>query len=237
MTVTHILFDFFGTLVDYDDGHLPAPVRSVAAASRVSGAPMSAVQFSARWAAAWAAWEERCATEHREFSMLDVAGSFLPGAAPSDVAAFVATYIDEWNAGVRYLPGIGPLLRSLAGHYRLAVVSNTHEPDLVPGHLAAMGVADLVDTVVTSVEVGVRKPHPAIYRAALDRLGIGPGEALFVGDNPVADYEGPTAAGMRAYLIDPAARHPVPADRRIDSVFDLQGLAAHSCARPSCRPA
>ncbi|MEV0714232.1 HAD family hydrolase [Asanoa sp. NPDC050611] len=217
--MTHILFDFFGTLVDYDDGHARTPVKSAAMAA------MSPDEFLVRWDAAWMAWEERCAASHREFSMLDVAGSFLPDASPADLAAFVDVYIAEWNAGVRYLPGLAPLLSSLASRHRLAVVSNTHEPDLVPGHLAAMGVADLFDAVVTSVEVGVRKPAAAIYEAALARLSIDAPAAVFVGDNPAADYFGPRALGIRSYLIDPAARHPsVPPGSRLSSVFDLPSV-------------
>jgi len=222
---SHILFDFFGTLVDYTDGPAVTPARSLAVVNAL-GPAIDAPEFNARWAAEWERWEAGCAAELREFSMVDVATSFLPGAAPSDVDAFVAAYIAEWNAGVRYLPGLDTLLSSLASRWRLAVVSNTHEPDLVPSHLAAMGVADLVEVVVTSVEVGVRKPHPAIYASALTQLGITAGDAVFVGDNPVADYTGPVAAGMTAFLIDPAGRHPVPAAHRLDSIFDLPGRLA-----------
>ncbi|GIF77877.1 HAD family hydrolase [Asanoa siamensis] len=222
--MSHILFDFFGTLVDYDDGHAPAPVKSAAMATAL-GRPMSADEFLTRWDSVWMAWESRCFSSHREFSMLDVAGSFLPDASPTELAAFVDVYIAEWNEGVRYLPGIEVLLSSLAGRYRLAVVSNTHEPDLVPAHLAAMGVAGLIDAVVTSVELGVRKPAPAIYESALTRLGIPASAAVFVGDNPSADYFGPRSLGMRSFLIDPAARHSaVPPGDRLSSIFDLPAV-------------
>ncbi|GIF66703.1 hypothetical protein Ais01nite_47380 [Asanoa ishikariensis] len=225
--MSHILFDFFGTLVDYDDGHARAPVRTAAFVSSL-GQPMSADEFTARWDEVWMAWEARCAPTRLEFSMLDVARSFLPSASPDEISAFVSVYIAEWNAGVRYLPGLYELLLSLSQRHRLAVVSNTHEPDLVPFHLAAMGVAGLVETVVTSVEVGVRKPSPEIYSSALGRLGIPASSAVFVGDNPSADYFGPLAAGMRAaFLIDPAARHTaVPPAHRLSSVFDLPSVLA-----------
>ncbi len=168
--MSHILFDFFGTLVDYDDGHARSPERTAALVSTL-GQPMSAAEFTSRWDSNWMAWEARCAPSRLEFSMLDVARSFLPSASPGEIDSFVSVYISEWNAGVRYLPGIRDLLLGLSRQHRLAVVSNTHEPDLVPFHLAAMGVADLVDTVVTSVEVGVRKPAPAIYAGGADPAG------------------------------------------------------------------
>jgi putative hydrolase of the HAD superfamily len=225
---THLLFDFFGTLVDYDVGHPPRPCGTLALLAGL-GHPMTDHAFLAAWDANWSAWEGAYAPEHREFSMVEVAASFLrslAGSPPrlSDVDEFVAVFVADWNAGVRYPAGVADLLADLAGRYRLAVVSNTHEPDLVPGHLAAMGVAGLFAAVVTSVEVGRRKPHPAVYAAALDRLGATAAEAVFVGDSVGPDFTGPTAAGMRAYLIDPAGAAPVPDDRRLGSVLDLAAV-------------
>jgi putative hydrolase of the HAD superfamily len=229
VTTTHILFDFFGTLVDYDDGHIARPVRSLSALHELGFRDLTLASFSAGWAEVWASWESRCAPDGREFSMVDVASSFLSSLADrpvprSTVDVFVEVFIAEWNEGVRYPPGVPGLLRALAPRYRLAVVSDTHEPLLVPGHLAAMGVADLFDAVVTSVEVGVRKPHPRVYATALSRLGIAAPAAVFVGDSLEADYHGPTAVGMRAFLIDPAGVAPVPPGHRLDSVLDLAAL-------------
>ncbi|MGC3999423.1 MAG: HAD family phosphatase [Anaeromyxobacter sp.] len=53
------------------------------------------------------------------------------------------------------------------------------------------------DTVVVSCEVGVAKPDPAIYALTVERLGVAPGEALFVDDRAV-NVEGARAAGLRA---------------------------------------
>jgi HAD superfamily hydrolase (TIGR01509 family) len=58
-----------------------------------------------------------------------------------------------------------------------------------------LGVAPLVDTIVTSAEAGAAKPDPAIFRLALERLRVQPERALHVGDEPL-DEEGARAAGM-----------------------------------------
>ncbi|MFC7642797.1 HAD family hydrolase [Streptosporangium lutulentum] len=144
-----------------------------------------------------------------------------PQAAPAEVEEFVSRYIREWNTGVRYLPGLADLIEELSAEYRLAVVTNTHQPTLVPDHLETMGVLSSFDAVITSVEVGWRKPHPKIYAAALDALGVQASSAVFVGDTHVPDYEGPERAGMTAFLIDPHHRVAVPETRRLASVFDL----------------
>jgi putative hydrolase of the HAD superfamily len=50
-----------------------------------------------------------------------------------------------------------------------------------------------------------------------------PGDALFVGDSFDPDYVGPRALGMRALLIDPEGRAPVPVADRLASVLELRG--------------
>jgi putative hydrolase of the HAD superfamily len=66
--------------------------------------------------------------------------------------------------------------------------------------------------VVISEAAGVAKPDPAIFRLALDQLGCEPGEAWFVGDHPVNDALGASAAGLRGIWLP--ALHPWPAGRR-----------------------
>lgn len=143
--------------------------------------------------------------------------------APADVNALAQSYLAEWNKGVTYPPDRPGIVAALASQYRLAVVSNTHDRALVPAHLAAMGIAGHFDAVVTSIEVGWRKPHPAIYAAAMDQLGIKPAAAVFAGDTYDADFAGPARAGLTAYLIDPGRQHDGPAGLRLNSLADLPG--------------
>ena len=62
------------------------------------------------------------------------------------------------------------------------------------------GIAEMVDAVVFSSEVGKRKPAPEIYRAALDAIAVEPQHVLFIGDRVRADYDGPRLLGMRAAI-------------------------------------
>lgn len=118
------------------------------------------------------------------------------------------------------MDGLAGMLRDLARTHRMAVVSNTHSPTLVPSHLERMGIADLFEAVVLSVDLGWRKPHPAIYQAALDRLGITAADAVFIGDSYVPDYVGPVKYGMRALLITPPGMVDIPDDDRLDDILD-----------------
>ena len=85
---------------------------------------------------------------------------------------------------------------------RIGIVSNTFDPpDLLHADLASDGVAERVDAIVFSSEVGLRKPAPRIYQAVLERLGVEPADALFVGDRVREDVQGPAALGMRTCLV------------------------------------
>ena len=55
--------------------------------------------------------------------------------------------------------------------------------------------------LVISSEVGWRKPAPGFFAALCARVGLPAGEVLLVGDDRVNDYDGATAAGLRAVLV------------------------------------
>jgi FMN phosphatase YigB (HAD superfamily) len=59
----------------------------------------------------------------------------------------------------------------------------------------------------------VEKPDPRIFRLALERAGVGPDEAVYVGDLYSVDIRGARAAGIEAVLLDPG-RHWGPRDCR-----------------------
>jgi HAD superfamily hydrolase (TIGR01549 family) len=65
-----------------------------------------------------------------------------------------------------------------------------------------------VDCALTSRSHGWTKPHPTIFRAALELLGVEPAEAAMVGDSVEEDVKGALALGMRAFLIDRENRYP-----------------------------
>lgn len=90
-------------------------------------------------------------------------------------------------------------LKSLG--YPMAVVSNVSDHRMAEETLNKLGFSRYFKTLVTSAEVGWRKPHPAIFAEALRRLEVKPSEAVFVGDDPWADVHGARSAGMAAVLI------------------------------------
>ena len=214
--MTVILFDFFGTLVDYSPDHTGSDHARSHDLLRRYGADLTMSGYLTAWTGTWRDFERRSDRDDREFSASGAATEFLAralGREPleAEVEAFVTAYISEWSAGVTYPAPVVACVRGLARDHRLAVVTNTHQPDLVPNHLDAMGLLPCFEAVVTSVEVGWRKPHPLIYATALDALGVDAGSAVFVGDTYTPDFVGPEEAGITAFLVDPHGRAPVPA--------------------------
>jgi putative hydrolase of the HAD superfamily len=67
--------------------------------------------------------------------------------------------------------------------------------------LERVGLAALVDAVVTSAAVGARKPAPAIFAHALALAGTAPAHALHVGDSLSEDVAGARASGIRPLLL------------------------------------
>jgi putative hydrolase of the HAD superfamily len=101
---------------------------------------------------------------------------------------------------------------------RLVVVSNWDVS--LNEVLERLGLARLLDGVVTSAAAGARKPAPAIFARALAVAGVGPGEAVHVGDSLDEDVAGARAAGIEPILIrrEPADGAPV---RTIETLAEL----------------
>jgi putative hydrolase of the HAD superfamily len=122
----------------------------------------------------------------------------------------------------RAYPEVADVLARLrAGGARLAVVSNWD----VSLHdvLERTGLRPLVDAVVISAELGVAKPDPAIFRAALDRLDAAADGAVHVGDSLEHDVAGARAAGVEAVLV---ARNGAAAPDGVRTVRSLAELVA-----------
>jgi putative hydrolase of the HAD superfamily len=82
----------------------------------------------------------------------------------------------------------------------LGLISNV-EQDMTTT-LTRLKLPDWLTVIVTSQDAGAGKPRPEIFRLALDRAGVKPSEAIYVGDQYQVDVTGSRGAGMKAVLID-----------------------------------
>ena len=93
----------------------------------------------------------------------------------------------------------------------------------LPAVLDRVGLAVQLDGVVTSAQIGARKPQRAIFDRALQLARVGAEEAVHVGDSPAEDVEGARAAGIEAVLLARREAGPRVA-HRIRSLSELPAL-------------
>jgi putative hydrolase of the HAD superfamily len=118
---------------------------------------------------------------------------------------FLAAQIDElwWECShVQVYPDVEPTLSQLrAKGLKLGLVSNGFKQDL-KHILGKLGLEKWFDVVVCIESCNCAKPDKEIFLYALDKLGVEPHEAVFVGDSVVHDYEGALNVGIKPLLID-----------------------------------
>jgi putative hydrolase of the HAD superfamily len=108
---------------------------------------------------------------------------------PERIDAFRRRYHDDEALN----EGVVGVIRGLRGRFRLAVLSNA--PPGLPGWLADWSVLELFDLVFCSGDEGVAKPEPRAFELTLERLGVAPGEAVFV-DDTLGHVEAARALGL-----------------------------------------
>ncbi|WP_431948636.1 HAD family hydrolase [Actinacidiphila sp. bgisy167] len=174
---------------------LDAAVREPEVARAMSGADVSVASYRAgfrRWTSAAGIDEALADALYAELAHPDVA------LFAADVERTLAT-----------LKAAGLLV---------AVVSDIHF-DIRPW-FAAAGLDGHVDRFVLSFEHGVCKPDPAVFRLALRELGVGPDEALMVGDR--SGHDGAAVeAGLATLLLPPLA---AAGEERLHRVLACCGL-------------
>jgi putative hydrolase of the HAD superfamily len=127
-------------------------------------------------------------------------------------------------AGYQLFDDVRPALDELAARgIKLGVVSN-FEPWL-EDILDLQGIGDRFAAVAISGKLGVAKPDPEIFKAALTEAGADPEATVHVGDQPVNDVAAARAVGITPVLIDRYARHPeTDAAHRVEDLLELVEL-------------
>jgi putative hydrolase of the HAD superfamily len=147
-------------------------------------------------------------------------GAGVPAVRMDEVARTLRQLHQDWHLWCRTMPGTAESLDRLrAAGLRLGIVSNSD--GRVEEALRAAKIRDRFDVILDSALVGVEKPDPAIFRAALTALGVAPQDALYVGDLYDVDVVGARAAGMEAVLLVPDVTAPGPQCRRVQSLVAL----------------
>ncbi|HET9255801.1 MAG TPA: HAD family hydrolase [Pseudonocardiaceae bacterium] len=119
-----------------------------------------------------------------------------------------------------------PCLRALRDlGLRLAAITNA-AGEHQRAKLGALGLDGVFDVLLISGELGVAKPHRAIFRMACRFLGVRPGQAVHVGDRLDTDAQGARDAGMHGVWLDRSGCGRLPPEAGISVIGRLAELPA-----------
>jgi len=142
-------------------------------------------------------------------------------------------YEHRTHAGLPLRPGILELLQLLREHaVPRAVATSTRQPR-ASRKLAASGLLDFFDVVVTSSDVAHPKPAPDIYLLAAQKLGKDPTRCLALEDSP-AGIRAAVGAGMTAIQV-PDLVHPDEELRALGHRIVGSLVDAHALLLPHLR--
>ena len=211
MAVRGIIFDLGWTLVDFDGDALAIDqerARDLGSFLLHNGYQLDGTAVFARYAEETRALGEAGEPLNYEYparlAMLRALRDFLSRdeAARLARAALAASFdcaVRRWQL---YPDALSTLSALRDNGYRLGCVSNTHDGDHVWRIVDGCGLRSWLSPIYTSADVGLRKPHPDIFRQVLDDWRMSPDEVVMVGDTLNADVLGAHNVGMRGIWID-----------------------------------
>jgi putative hydrolase of the HAD superfamily len=132
--------------------------------------------------------------------------------------------IQLWS---RVMPDTAPFLEwLLAEGYLLGVISNS--VGTLEGQLIRLDLARYFQAILDSAIVGIQKPHPGIFKLALQRLSVEGSESVFVGDTYATDVGGAQLAGLTGVLLDSVGAYPDAACLKVSSLPELAKILESS---------
>ncbi|MDD2292811.1 MAG: YjjG family noncanonical pyrimidine nucleotidase [Bacteroidales bacterium] len=119
-------------------------------------------------------------------------------------------YLEYMALGKALMPGALDLLRAIQSKGgKMAIVSNGFR-EVQYRKMEVSGIANFFSAVMISDEIGVHKPHPAIFKKAMEAIGGGKKETLMVGDDYRNDIEGAQIFGIDQFYYNP---NNIPSDK------------------------
>ena len=97
---------------------------------------------------------------------------------------------------IQPFPSVPALFRRILDDGRRVALASSAKGDELQFYKERAGIADLIHAETSSSDAERSKPHPDIFQAALERLGLSPADAVVVGDTPY-DAEAAGKAGVR----------------------------------------
>jgi putative hydrolase of the HAD superfamily len=111
-------------------------------------------------------------------------------------------YLKSYPLINTFVTGAEAVVERLARHFQVGIISNG-SPDVQHHKLDNLGITDLLNCIILSEEVGIKKPDTAIFYTAANTLNKRPDECLYIGDSYQNDVMGARQAGMKTCWVNP----------------------------------
>jgi 2-haloacid dehalogenase len=219
IAVRACVFDAYGTLFDF--------ASAAAACADVLGDKAAAVSALWRDKQLQYTWLRGLQGRHADFWQVT-----------GDALDFTLETLGIGDANVRdrlmslyrtldCFPEVPQVLRRLKEEGFVTAILSNGSPSMLADAVAGARLGDLLDHVLSVEEVGVFKPHPSVYRLAVDRLGL-PASAIAFQSSNAWDAHAASAFGMRVMWCNRYGqrreRLPGAPDREIRTLADLPPL-------------
>lgn len=203
-TIKAVIFDYGNTLIEFTRPHVDRLDAAIGGAIREQFGAFDTAHYRQMRDAGYRA--PYFHPDLREPPLTETLGRIvreLHGveADVSQLDLLDAAHHEAFVAAIEAPAYVTDLLDRLRERYTLALISNYPCAKSIRASLDATGIAPHLDAVVVSGEVGHVKPHPVLFERVLDDLGVGAGEAVYVGDNWLGDVQGAKRIGMAAVHI------------------------------------
>ncbi|MGE0681173.1 MAG: HAD family hydrolase [Candidatus Binatia bacterium] len=235
MQTRAVLFDFGGTLFDYEIV-APGERESIVALARWAGAGEEAKVILRAYRASlknvFYNYLPQSYYLHRDMfrdALLGMAESLGVTLSDEQLARYRALQWERRSRDFVLREGVRETLGDLRAHgLHVGMVSNIDDDQL--GHMLELAqLKPYFDSILSSEAAQSCKPDPSIFQEALRRAGCPPQEALFVGDSLQQDIAGANRVGLRSVLIwSDAERAPTISEHKPQHVIrwipELLGL-------------
>ncbi|MFM6914863.1 MAG: YjjG family noncanonical pyrimidine nucleotidase [Aquirufa sp.] len=111
-------------------------------------------------------------------------------------------YLSRAPRKTNLMPGAFEVIQDLAAHFPLYILTNGFD-DIQYVKIEGAGMRGFFQEIITSQQVGTKKPSPLFFEYALERAGILAEDALMIGDHVEADVRGALNVGIPAIHYNP----------------------------------
>jgi putative hydrolase of the HAD superfamily len=131
------------------------------------------------------------------------------------------SYIDELPVNNHLFENTFETLDYLSENYKLHIITNGFE-EVQHLKLNNSGIKKYFNTVTTSEEVGLKKPHPKVFQTAMKKAAVVPQKSMMIGDSFEADILGAYNAGMHTLFFNYRKEQRIPPHFAINQLSEIK---------------